>query len=158
MRLNTVTNTYYHYYYLQSSFSLFWYNSPMNQIHHYIIPIKGYLVSLTINPLYSIQFGACIVLLSWIELMLMFGRIPSVGIYIFMSLNILKTLGRFLIVFSPLLIAFAATFYILLPSQPSFTNFPMALIKILGAQSFTLLKKKYSQFSRYLNRTFPWRN
>ena len=67
-----------------------------------------------------------------------------------MSLNILKTLGRFLIVFSPLLIAFAATFYILLPSQPSFTNFPMALIKILGAQSFTLLKKKYSQFSRYL--------
>ena len=26
----------------------------------------------------------------------------------------------------------------------------MALIKILGAQSFTLLKKKYSQFSRYL--------
>ena len=121
-----------------------------NQIHHYIIPIKGYLVSLTINPLYSIQFGACIVLLSWIELMLMFGRIPSVGIYIFMSLNILKTLGRFLIVFSPLLIAFAATFYILLPSQPSFTNFPMALIKILGAQSFTLLKKKYFQFSRYL--------
>ena len=71
--------------------------------------------------------------------MLMLGRIPSIGIYIFMSLNILKTLGIFLMVYSPLLIAFAATFYILLPSKPSFTNFPMALIKILGAQSFTSL-------------------
>ena len=49
-----------------------------------------------------------------------------------MSLNILKTLGIFLMVYSPLLIAFAATFYILLPSQPSFTNFPMALIKTLA--------------------------
>ena len=96
-----------------------------------LIGMIGYLVALMKYPLYSIHFGAWIVLLSWFEMMLMLGRIPSIGIYIYMSVNVFKTIIAFILVYSPLLIAFGTSFYILLPTKASFTNLPMAMIKSL---------------------------
>ena len=68
-------------------------------------------------------------------MIMLLGRVPSIGIYIHMSLNVLKTLSVFLIVYSPLLIAFAATFFILLPTK---------------AQCFIFLKRIHKKYSTNL--------
>ena len=95
----------------------------------------GYFASLIMYPLYSVQFGAWSILLSWLELMLMLGRIPSIGLYVYMSVNVFKTLMKFLMVFSPLLVAFGVSFHILLPSKVSFVNLPVAILKTLAMMS-----------------------
>ena len=107
-------------------------NSGENWFENLIL-ISGiaYFVSLMINPLYSIHFGAWVVWLSWIELVLMLGRIPSIGIFIYMSIYVVKTLSVFLVVYFPLFLAFAATFHILLPNRTSFSTLPSSLIKTI---------------------------
>ena len=112
-----------------------------------VILLSGvaYLVSLTNYPLYSSHFAAWTVFLSWFEMMHMLGRIPSIGIFIYMSIHVLKTLSVFLMVYSPLLIAFGATFHILLPNKTSFSNFGMALIKASVTTVFDLKEAKLTQ-------------
>ena len=85
----------------------------------------GYQISLLKCPLASIHFGAWTVIFSWFEMTLLLGRFPSIGIYIYMSTNVFITLSIFLMVYSPVLIAFATAFYILLPWGHSkiFKNF-----------------------------------
>ena len=64
---------------------------------------------------------------AWFILM---GHLPVIGIYIHMSLNVLKTLLLFILLYSPILLAFTTAFYTLRHSQPSFTNYTNALLRV----------------------------
>ena len=79
-----------------------------------LVGYVGYQISLMTEPLSSIHFGAFTVVFSWIEMTLLLGRIPSIGIFIYMSTNVFKTLSIFLLVYSPVVIAFATAFFILM--------------------------------------------
>ena len=63
---------------------------------------------------------------------LLLGRIPSIGIFIYLSVSIMKTLVVFFLVYSPVLIAFALTFHLLLPSNETFTDPLTSLVKVLA--------------------------
>ena len=83
----------------------------------------------------AIHLAAWAVFLAWFELTMMLGRVPKIGIFIYMAINVLKTLSLFFLVYMPLLWAFALTFHILLPSNETFTDPLTALLKVLSMMS-----------------------
>ena len=80
----------------------------------------------------AIHFGAWAVFFGWWELTLLFGRIPTIGIFIYLSLDVLKTLVGFFILYLPALMAFGFLFHLLLPSNETFGDPATSLLKILG--------------------------
>ena len=78
----------------------------------------------------AIHLAAWASFFSWFELTMMLGRVPKIGIFIYMAINVLKTLSLFFLVYMPLLWAFALTFHILLPSNETFTDPLTALLKV----------------------------
>ena len=78
------------------------------------------------------HFGAWAVFSVWMELAMMFGQLPAIGIYIQMSINVAKTLIVFLMVYSPVLFAFAFALHLLLASNGSFGNPLTSFLKILA--------------------------
>ena len=76
-------------------------------------------------------FGALALFLGWIEMSLLIGRLPSIGIYIFMSVNVLKQLLRVFSVYSPIFIAFACAFSVILPKSTIFENLFTSILKVL---------------------------
>ena len=80
----------------------------------------------------AIHFGAWAVFFGWWELTLLLGRIPTIGIFIYLSLDVLKTLIVFFLLFLPALMAFAFTFHLLLPSNETFGDPFTSLLKILA--------------------------
>ena len=61
---------------------------------------------------------------------MLIGRFPGIGIYFYMSVEVLKTLFFVFWVYLPVLIAFAIMFHLLLPSMDEFKN---------AGSSFTVL-------------------
>ena len=53
---------------------------------------------------------------------MLIGRFPGVGVYFYMSVEVLKTLFFVFWVYLPVLIAFAIMFHLLLPSMDEFKN------------------------------------
>ena len=76
-------------------------------------------------------FGALALFLGWMEMSLLIGRLPSIGIYIFMSVNVLKQLLRVFSVYSPIFIAFACAFSVILPKSTIFENLWTSILKVL---------------------------
>nr|QCO69761.1 pyrexia [Amphibalanus improvisus] len=72
---------------------------------------------------------AWLMLATWLEMTLMVGRFPSVGIYIYMFVRVARKLIGFLLVYSPLLVAFALSFHVLFGMTPAFKTIPLSLIK-----------------------------
>ncbi|KAF0296921.1 Transient receptor potential channel pyrexia [Amphibalanus amphitrite] len=72
---------------------------------------------------------AWLMLATWLEMTLMVGRFPSVGIYIYMFVRVARKLIGFLMVYSPLLVAFALSFHVLFGLTPAFKTIPLSLIK-----------------------------
>ena len=77
-------------------------------------------------------FGAGTVFLAWIEMSLLIGRFPSIGIYTYMSTQVVKQTIRFFSVYLTTLIAFALCFSILLPRSGIFENPLTSFIKVLA--------------------------
>ena len=75
-------------------------------------------------------FGAVALFFAWIEMTLMIGRLPTIGIYIFMSVNVMKQLVKFFTVYFTILVAFACAFSILLPKSVIFENLLTSLLKV----------------------------
>ena len=67
----------------------------------------------------------------WLELTLLIGRIPSIGLYVFCFTNIIHSLLLFFLVYSPAFLAFALSFHLLLPHIEVFENPINAVIKTL---------------------------
>ena len=76
-------------------------------------------------------FGAMALFLAWMEMSLILGRLPSIGLYIFMSVNVFKLLVKFLSVYSIVLIGFACAFTIILPTTCVFEHIGTSLHKVL---------------------------
>ena len=67
----------------------------------------------------------------WIELTLLFGRIPSIGMFVFAFTNVFKKILMFFLVYLPALLAFSLSFYLLLSHHDTgvFSDPVSALIK-----------------------------
>ena len=77
----------------------------------------AYLICVYTDPIVAPHFGAIAVLLAWIEMTFMIGRIPSIGVYVYMIFHVVKILFVLLVFFCFILVGFALTFHILLPGQ-----------------------------------------
>ena len=61
-----------------------------------------------------LQLGTATIFISWIYITFVFGRFPSIGIYILMVQKVSKVLILFLLLFSSSLVAFALSFHLIL--------------------------------------------
>jgi transient receptor potential cation channel subfamily A protein 1 len=77
------------------------------------------------------HFATWSIFFGWLELTLLIGRFPSVGIYIYMSFRITKTLVHFILVFSPVLAAYTFAFYIIHPHAIVFDNPLTSFLKVV---------------------------
>ena len=81
----------------------------------------------------SPELAAISIFFAWFNLVLLLGKIPSVGIYIYMFTNVSKTLMFFIMIYSPALIAFAFCFYVLMPDDvKAFKNPGRSILKIMA--------------------------
>lgn len=67
----------------------------------------------------------------WLELMMLLGRFPIFGAYVLMFTRVAKSIIKFVVAFSSLLIGFALCFMVLMNESEVFRNFPLSLIKTL---------------------------
>ena len=91
------------------------------------------LVSFTGDSICELEqaLGAVALFFAWIEMTLLIGRFPSVGIYIFMSVNVFKQLVKLFSFYSTTLFAFACAYSIILPQSPIFENLFTSSIKVI---------------------------
>lgn len=90
-----------------------------------------YLIALWIGPrIANLHLASWSVFLAWVEMTLMIGRSPRVGIYIYMFTNVIRALMRFLLLYSPTIIAFAIAFHLLLPHTAEFGDPVSAFLKV----------------------------
>lgn len=75
------------------------------------------------------QAGAICVLFLWCDVLLHYKRIPLVGLYMVMFVEVLKTLFNVLFVFFIMIVGFALSFYALLSDQASFSMPGRAIVK-----------------------------
>ena len=97
--------------------------------------ILGYLPALFSYPEASSHLAAVSVLLAWAELALLIGRFPNIGIYIFMSLHIMKKLVTIFLSFVPIIFGFACAFHILMPRRDVFDNIFISILKVVVMMS-----------------------
>ena len=100
-----------------------------------------YLVGVFMFPIAVLKhFAAWSVFFAWIEMILLVGRFPHIGKYVQMFFNVSKVLVKYLMVYSPAVIAFSLAFYILLSDSDPFLNPINALMKtsimLLGELEF----------------------
>lgn len=67
----------------------------------------------------------------WVEFMMLLGRFPSLGAYVLMFTRVAKSITKFILAFSSLLIGFSISFMIIFKNDPIFRNFPLSLVKTL---------------------------
>lgn len=90
-----------------------------------------YVTVMFFNSTVAQHFGAASVFLAWIDMTLLIGRLPAVGIYIYMAVHVMKLLLIILLVYSTSLLAFAFAFHLLMPSHIAFDNPVTATLKVL---------------------------
>ena len=71
---------------------------------------SAYLCSLFTSVPHSYHLGAFAVFMAWINMTFLLGRFPQIGIYIYMSVHVIKVLLLFLCVYATCLLAFAFAF------------------------------------------------
>jgi hypothetical protein len=62
-----------------------------------------YLVSIHSHPDLGTKWGALAVLFAWIELTLLIGRFPAIGMYVYMSVHVTKMLIKLFCFFATIL-------------------------------------------------------
>ena len=75
--------------------------------------------------------AAISIFFAWVELMMLLGRFPVLGVYILMFTKVAKSIIKFLFAFSSLLIGFSIAFGIIFGNIPAFQSFPASLVKTL---------------------------
>ncbi|XP_063604978.1 transient receptor potential channel pyrexia-like isoform X1 [Penaeus indicus] len=88
-----------------------------NAHHHHDSPIVRHVAAV------SAFFG-------WVEFMMLLGRFPSLGAYVLMFTRVAKSITKFIVAFSSLLIGFSISFTIIFKNDPVF-RFPYSLVKTL---------------------------
>ncbi|KAK7077045.1 hypothetical protein SK128_006636 [Halocaridina rubra] len=77
------------------------------------------------------QMAAASAFFGWVELMMLFGRFPSLGVYALMLTRIAKSMVLFVLAFATLLIGFAISFMVLFYKKDSFASFFLSLVKTM---------------------------
>ena len=109
----------------------------------------AYLIAIFASPrLVNLHLSVWSVFLAWIELNLLLGRFPSIGIYIHMFTNVFNKLLLFIMVYAPVLIAFSLAFNLLMPYKQAFDS---PLLKILAMM---IGEFEYSTFLFFEEDTF----
>ena len=81
----------------------------------------------------SVELSAISIFLAWFNLVLLLGYTKTVGIYIYMFINVSKTLLFFILIYLPALIAFALCFYVLAPDELKAFDGPVkSVLKIMS--------------------------
>ena len=80
----------------------------------------------------SQHWAAWLVFFTWIDLTLRFGEMDTLGEYIYMSVDVLKTMGLCIVIYIPSFFAFSFGFYILLNKTESFNSYVGSIIKVLA--------------------------
>ena len=75
------------------------------------------------------ESGALSILLAWGNLLLFLKGFPSVGLYVEMFIEVLKTVLSVLLVFSIFIVSFALSFYVLMGEQDTFRNVGSSIVK-----------------------------
>ena len=114
--------------------------NPKRYIKYFDNLVDAFIIILTISTMFLIKYdkdiaihtGTWAVFLGWWEMALLLGRFPVFGIYIYLFVGVLKTLVVFFMLYLPVLIAFALTFYLLLPSRQTFMDPGTSLLTVLA--------------------------
>ncbi|XP_078001472.1 transient receptor potential cation channel subfamily A member 1 homolog isoform X2 [Glandiceps talaboti] len=75
------------------------------------------------------QCGAVCIFLAWMNLIVFIRKLPRLGIYVVMFIDVLRTFLKFFVVFFLFIVAFGLGLYVLLMNQEPFSNPGEALIK-----------------------------
>jgi len=93
------------------------------------------------------RVAAVSIFFSWVEFMLLLGRFPIFGIFILMFASVAKSLTKFLIAFSILIIGFSMTFAVIFKQSTAFRSLPRAFVKtimmMIGDIDYTTLDDEY---------------
>ena len=112
-----------------------YFKSNENLMEVILIILSGLYLSLfclnDFNITLKYHLGSWTLFFGWIEVTLLIGRFPLVGVLIHMSLQVIKQLLTCLLVFLPVMIAFGLAFQVLLHTNPEFENPLTALLKVL---------------------------
>ena len=79
----------------------------------------------------SYHFGAISLFLAWMDLTLFIGRLDYFGEYMYIILNVGKTLLKCLTVYIPIILAFAFSFNMLLHSDKAFNSYASTILKVI---------------------------
>ena len=96
----------------------------------YRIPITDIPIETQRSVHRSIE--AISIFLAWINIVFMASSIPKVGIYVYMFMNVSKTVLFFLLIYSPAIMAFALCFRSLMPKVVTFRRIWTALLKTMA--------------------------
>ena len=92
---------------------------------------------------YEAIFAAIAMFFAWWEMTMMLGRVPSVGMYTYMSTQVIRQLLTFFAVYSPTLFAFALTFHLLMARDRDpavFDNVWTSFLKVSIQQDPTMVR------------------
>ena len=90
-----------------------------------LVALVSTWIYLSITPWvleYEALFGALANFFAWWEMTLMLGRIPSIGMYTYMSTQVIRQLVLFFMVYITSLFAFAITLHLLLVRDTADAN------------------------------------
>ncbi|XP_076238945.1 transient receptor potential channel pyrexia [Calliopsis andreniformis] len=78
---------------------------------------------------WMLRFLSVSILLGWIQMMLLIGRLPICGYYALMFSTVLKNILKVLLAFVCLIVGFALSFFVLFPENDQFRNSWRAVVK-----------------------------
>ncbi|XP_066969921.1 transient receptor potential channel pyrexia-like [Macrobrachium rosenbergii] len=89
------------------------------------------LASKTSSVSFRRHIAATSAFFGWVELMMLFGRFPALGVYTLMFTRTAKSMLRFMMAFVTLLVGFAICFLVLFYMNDSFSSFGRSIVKVL---------------------------
>ena len=96
----------------------------------YILTV-GFIITVPIHMGFSNHLATWAVFLQWLNITQLCGRIDFCGKLIFMAFDLAKDMGKTLLVFTPLMVAFMFAFNNMFPSHSLFNGLASTYIKLL---------------------------
>eukprot|EP00092_Neocalanus_flemingeri_P000038 GFUD01000039.1.p1 GENE.GFUD01000039.1~~GFUD01000039.1.p1 ORF type:complete len:753 (+),score=169.65 GFUD01000039.1:23-2260(+) len=75
--------------------------------------------------------AAFVTFFAWIDITIIFSKWPGFGIYVLMMISVVRNVIQFLMVYFTTFVAFAMSFYLILPSHPDFSDPLSSFVKVI---------------------------
>ena len=132
---------------LQLSFEkTYYFRSTQNRLELLIILLTTILLILIGLNLEGLKeprqhIAAFVTFFAWIDITVIFSKWPGFGIYVLMMISVVRNVIQFLMVYFTTFVAFAMSFYLILPSHPDFSDPLSSFVKtipmFLGEMEFS---------------------